>query len=187
LSPSSARNFSLVVSAVCVSRNSVSRRISRSNSIVEGSITHGRENQPRLRFAQRLVGHEVHASPEQIFQQLMQRKEVIVCALIVLKFYVNVHVAVGAGLAPGKGPNETYSSRSELADLLNTTLDNDQRIYHVAQLMPARKHFQAGSARSACLLRRSDCAVEPPRQAGGLGVGVIKVSSARSGVGEDWR
>ena len=63
------------------------------------------------------------------------------CAYLVLKFDVNIHVAIGAGLAPGKRPKETHSSRSELAEL-STRPDDGQRINHVLQLMPVQQHIK---------------------------------------------
>ena len=80
------RNASRVVVAACADRNSASRKMSRSSSIVEGGIADGRKDQTRLAFGDGLVRDEIHTPTEQFLQPFVQGEEIVVTALGVVEF-----------------------------------------------------------------------------------------------------
>src|SRR5713101_6992606 len=102
LSTSFCRNASHVVWPAWAERNSASRRMSRSNSTVAGSIAHGGQDQPRLSLTERFIGHQIHAPAQQFLEHLVERKKIVVGALGVLELDIDVHIAVVARVATGK-------------------------------------------------------------------------------------
>ena len=62
-------------------------------------MAHGGQNQPGFRSGNGLVRHEIHAPAQRVLQQLVQGEEIVVSPFILVKFDVNLHVAVAVRLA----------------------------------------------------------------------------------------
>lgn len=56
------------------------------------------QNQPGLRFGQRLVGHQVHASIQQFLQPFVESKEIVIRAFRIVKLDIHIHGAVATRL-----------------------------------------------------------------------------------------
>ena len=133
---SSLRNASRVVVAACADRNSASRKMSRSSSLVEGGIADGRKDQTRLAFGDGLVRDEIHAPTKQFLQPFVQGKEIVVTALGVVELDIDVHVAVIACFAAAERAKHADPTRAERLEFGYMRFNDGQWIHIGLGMLP---------------------------------------------------